>query len=66
MRLAGDAAADYPDSSSSSRAEASGGIIIADSLSGFPSDSEAEDEDNRITGRSADGHAAFKHTRKRE
>lgn len=46
--------------SSSSRAEASGGILI-DSLSGFSSDSEeAEDEDG------VGGHIAFKQRRKRE
>ena len=46
MRLA--KSADVPDphdGNGSSRAEASGGILI-DSLSGFPSDSEAEEEDD--------------------
>lgn len=44
------------------RAEASGGILI-DSLSGFSSDSEAEEEE--VDG-GISGHIAFKQRRKRE
>jgi len=49
------------DGNGGSRAEASGGILI-DSLSGFSSGSEAEEEEEDGSG----GHIAFKQRRKRE